>query len=237
VGSLQPQDAVPYVPRAVIQQHEHRGKTAVNTAIYPACVARRVPRGEWTKPAARKALNDEWNRLRSMPWPDGKGKGTWDETRVASAKTIRKASDASGKVAHFSRICQLLYEKGSELKETDAQRKMKGRAVLLGNQVFDAQFEWAEFQELSSAPPSMEAARATDALGLFHWYKQLQSGAIRAYTQAFLRGPTTGVVLPRERWPPHWEKLGYSDPVVSLILALYGHPDARGIGRSSVTRR
>ena len=122
VGSLEPQ-TVPYVPRAVIQKQGHREKVAVNTAIYPACVARKVPRSEWSKPAPLKALDDEWNRLRTMPWPDGKGKGTWDESKVASAKAIRKQCDASGKVAHVSRIFQLLYEPGSELTEGDPRRQ------------------------------------------------------------------------------------------------------------------
>ena len=104
---------------------------------------------------------------------------------------------------------------------------MKGRAVLLGNQIFDQAFDWAEFQELSSSPPSMEAARAADALGLFPRYVQKQSDAISAYTQAFLKGPETYVSLPRNRWPKHWENK-YKNPVVPLVLALYGHPDAGG---------
>ena len=47
---------------------------------------------------------------------------------------------------------------------------MKSRAVLLGNIVKDEAFDWAQFQELGSGPPSMEAARAVDAMGLFPWY-------------------------------------------------------------------
>ena len=69
--------------------------------------------------------------------------------------------------------------------------------------MFDQSFDWAEFQELGSAPPSMEAARAADALGLFPGYCQKQSDAISAYTQAFLKGKKTWVSLPPERWPEH----------------------------------
>ena len=114
----------------------------------------------------RDALDAEWERLRTMPWPDGKGKGTWNESRVEEAARVRKRANDKGKDVPFSRICELLYEKHSELMD-DELRKMKGRAVLLGNQVFDQSFDWAEFQELGSSPPSMEAARAADALGLF----------------------------------------------------------------------
>ena len=67
--------------------------------------------------------------------------------------------------------------------------------------IFDQSFDWAEFQELVSAPPSMEAARVGDALSLFPGYVQKQSDATRASTQAFLKGTETWVSLPRERWP------------------------------------
>ena len=33
--------------------------------------------------------------------------------------------------------------------------------------------------------------------------------------------------LPKDRWPPEWHGK-YVDPVVRLVLALYGHPDAGG---------
>ena len=104
-------------------------------------------------------------------------------------------------------------------------RKMKGRAVLLGNNVVDESFDWAQFQDLGSGPPSMEAARAADALGLFPGYCQRQSDAISAYTQAFLKGPATWVSLPERWWPKHWKG---KNSVVPLVLALYGHPDAGG---------
>ena len=153
----------------------------------------------------QKALDAEWDRLRTMPWPDGKGRGTWDESKVEEAKTVRDRAKKKGETVHFSRICQLLYEKHSELDINDELRKMKGRAVLLGNNVFGQAFDWAEFQELSSSPPSMEAARCADALGLFAGYCQTQSDAISAYTQAFLRGAKTYVALPKERWPESWK--------------------------------
>ena len=35
------------------------------------------------------------------------------------------------------------------------------------------------------------------------------------------------VRLPEERWPKGWRGK-YKDPVVNLVLALYGHPDSGG---------
>ena len=126
---------------------------------------------------------------------------------------------------HFTRICELLYEKNSELPENSEQRKMKGRCVVLGNNVFDQHFDWAQFNDLGSAPPLMEAARAVDALSLFPGYCGKDSDAVSAYTQAFLKGPKTFVALPRNRWPAHWVGK-YVNPVVLLVLAQYGHPDS-----------
>ena len=50
------------------------------------------------------------------------------------------------------------------------------------------------------------------------------SDAVRAYTQALLKGTETWIRLPREEWPKAWA--GMRDPVVPLRLALYGHPDS-----------
>eukprot|EP00969_Alexandrium_andersonii_P365855 15467158-Alexandrium_andersonii.AAC.1 len=54
------------------------------------------------------------------------------------------------------------------------------------------------------------------------------SDATQAYTQARLKGKVTWVRLPEHEWPPEWKKMGVQDPVVPLVLALYGHPDAGG---------
>ena len=71
-----------------------------------------------------------------------------------------------GKMAHFGSIAELCFEKGSELDEGDPNRKYKGRHVFLGDQVKDQNFDWAEFEQLGSSPPSFEAAKAVDALSL-----------------------------------------------------------------------
>ena len=89
---------------------------------------------------------------------------------------------------------------------------------MLGNNVFDQHFDWAQFNDLGSAPPLMEAARVVDALSLFPGYVAKDSDAVSAYTQAFLKGPKTYVSLPRNRWPAHWAGK-YTNPVVPLVLA------------------
>ena len=122
-SSMQEAECSPYIPKVSIAQNEHREKLpAVTTDIYPACVARQVPKSEWKGPTAVKALDAEWERLRTIPWPDRKGKGTWDETRVREASQVRAGANARNKTVHFSRIAELLYEKGSELNNDDPYR-------------------------------------------------------------------------------------------------------------------
>ena len=126
---------------------------------------------------------------------------------------------------HFGRICELLLVKNSELAENDPKRIYKGRDVFLGDNVRDQDFNFAVFEELTSSPAAVEAARALDALSVFSGYSQEQSDATSAYTQAFLEGPATWVALPKERWPRHWNGK-YENLVVPLVLNLYGHPNA-----------
>ena len=95
--------------------------------------------------------------------------------------------------------------------------------MFLGDQVKDQKFDYAQFQDLGSAPPTMEASRSLDAVSLQPGYIQEQSDAFSAYTQSFLvggrgQGTPTWVSLPRHRWPKEWEGK-YDNPVVPLILA------------------
>ena len=120
----------------------------------------------------------------------------------------------------------LRHEKNSELAADDPRRKFKGRVVFQGNQVRDQSRNTAMFQELSSCPAAMEAAKAADCYGLIPGHKTEQADAVVAYTQSKLGGVPTWVRLPRDQWPASWSSL--HDPVCPLTLALYGHPDAGG---------
>jgi hypothetical protein len=140
---------------------------------------------------------------------------------------VRAEARKKGDTVHFGRIVELCMEKGSELPEGDPQREFKGRSVFLGDNVKDEYFNWAEFADLGSSPPSMEAAKALDALGSLPGYVVKTGDARGAYTQSYLEGSTTWVALPENRRPKAW-LTKYTNPIVPLILSLYGHPDAGG---------
>ena len=73
----------------------------------------------------------------------------------------------------------------------------------------------------------MEAGKTLDAYGHMPGNACEQADGKQAYTQTKLKGVETWVRLPRERWPKGWHGK-YKDPVVKLVLALYGHPDSGG---------
>ncbi len=102
---------------------------------------------------------------------------------------------------------------------------MKGRSVLLGDNVKDQDFNWAEICELGSSPPSIEAAKAFDAMGSFPGCNVKTGDARGAYTQSLYRDADTWVTLSENRWQKHLHNKVRS-PAVKLMLALYGHADA-----------
>ena len=86
----------------------------------------------------------------------------------------------------------------------------------------------AVFEELSSSPASMEAGKICDLWGSVPGHKIEAGDGTQAYCQSKLRGAKkTWVRLPKHQWPKSWHGV-YTDPVVPLERALYGHPDSGG---------
>ena len=194
-----------------------------------ASVARLVSKEEIARnPKAKAALDKEWENL--------KNKGVWDEKRVRECRDIVNEARRSNKTVHLGRIFEACYEKGSELPETDPRRKFKGRTVFQGNNVRDENSDHALFNELGSSPASMEAAKLLDAFGSQPGFSKEQADAIQAYIQALFTGVPTWLSLPRNRWPKDWEKK-YWQPMVPMLLALYGHPDSGGIWEQHLNSR
>ena len=221
-------DAAPAMPIKQCVGEPHRVKTATLyweklgeiSELQYALVARVVNQAEIDRtPAAKQAMDKEWQKLVDKScWLHSKVR----EFRDVSAEAIRK-----GIKTHFGRIFEICSIKGDELPEGHPDRKWKGRSVCQGNRVSDEHNDHAIFSELGSSPASMEAAKVIDVFGSQPGYSKQQADAKQAYTQALFKGVETWVRLPRNRWPKEWQ--GFQDPVVPLLLALYGHPDSGGI--------
>ena len=73
-----------------------------------------------------------------------------------------------------------------------------------GNQVRDEYWDVALFQELGSAPATLEAGKACDAYGLLEDHEVQQADAEQAYIQSKLDSKVpTWVRMPPERRPKH----------------------------------
>ena len=197
----------------------HRDKLSDSPIPFNAAVARPFNKRELgSNPAAKQAAQLERDKLRKA--------GCWDESKMREWSEIADEARRLGKKVHVGRVFEIVVEKGSELKPGDPARKFKGRVVYQGNMVMDENWDAAIFSDLSSAPSSMEAAKAVDAYGLFPGKVVQQSDAAQAYTQSKLGGTETWIRLPRDQLPKKWQHM--KDPVCPLLLALYGHPDSGG---------
>ena len=209
------------MPTSKDKRFEHRFKIPDFEVPFNACVARPVGKKEIAQqPKAQAALDKEWDKLVKAK--------AWTEDKVREWKDVASEASRKGVKAHVGRVFELCVEKGSELRADDPARKYKGRSVFQGNDVKDENWDVAIFNELGSAPATMQAGKAVDAYGLLAGNSVQQCDAEQAYIQSELGGVPTWVRLPKERWPPAWIKQGLRDPVVPLRLALYGHPDSGG---------
>ena len=209
------------LPRMPLRSFSFPHRSGNNPMLtFSACVARSVTRKEARSNAkAMASLDKEWDKLRRQ--------GCWDESSVCEWSVIASQARASNKKVHVGRVFDICVEKNSELPETDPNRKFKGRVVFEGCNVRDEENNWAIFSEIASCPATMEASKAADAYGMFAGHDVQIADGESAYTQAKLGGDVTYVRLPPDRWPDSW-KGKFRDPVVRLVLALYGHPDAGG---------
>ena len=85
---------------------------------------------------AKAAMQDEWDRLRRVPRPDGK-LGVWDEDLVEEWSKVRRRAERAGQKANVGLVFGIVVEKNHELPPNDVKRKYKGRAVFQGNHVRD----------------------------------------------------------------------------------------------------
>jgi len=169
-----------------------------------------------------EAASSEWKRL----W----NKHVWDHKIVREWSDVFAEARRNNKTVHIGRVFGICVEKSSELPKGDPRRKFKYRVVFQGNNVVTQNWEAAMFQDLGSNPSSMQSGKAADCYGCFEGHCTEQADAEQAYVQAELKGTETWVALPPEAWPDSWysrdHQPRYHRPVVRLLRALYGHPDA-----------
>ena len=215
-------DNIPMMPCLHHVKDDHRprlGESFSGNVFHSALVSRPVGRKDMLNdPEALESMMKEW-------------KGQWS-AEVYDFKNVREYDDVvkeasrKGEEIHMARVHGICVEKHSELPKEDKRRKFKGRGVLLGNKVKNQNFEAALFQDLGNSPASFESSRWADMFGCLPGHNVQLADAIQAYIQASLTGVACWVELPDEAWPRWINRKSFSKPVVRLIKALYGHPDA-----------
>ena len=121
-------------------------------------VARSVGKSEIRQqPKTEAACAAEWARLQEG--------NTWAVGTVQEWRDVKRKANESGGTIHVGSLHELCTEKGSELPVGDPGRKYKGRVVFLGDCVKGQHGKVAIFEEMTSNPATMEAAKIIDFFG------------------------------------------------------------------------
>ena len=97
---------------------------------------------------ALAAKDKEWDKLwDQVVWGPSVVKG-WDQVAIEARRT--------GKYVHPGKLFGICLEKGSELEDGDPRKKYKYRVVFQGNRVVDQNMDEAQFQDMGSAPATIE---------------------------------------------------------------------------------
>lgn len=213
----------------------HRVQTTKGWLETSAMIARSANRTELKQNSvARDAMTNEHMELSE--------KRVWLKDKPREWADVAAEASITDSKVHVGTVFGICVEKRSELDISDPERQFKGRYVVQGNRVKDEYSETALFNKLGSSPASMEASKAVDAYGLLLGHLIQQADAQQAYTQAMLGDTIPGIKShtpcqvsvntwvrpPPECRTPAMAKM--KDPVVPLIRALYGYPDAGGGG-------
>ena len=105
-------------------------------------------------PAAKAAVDKEWEKLEKIP--------AWDKTKVRNKSEVIDEARKEGRKVHFASLMDICHLKNAEL-ETKHQ-KYKGRVVLRGDIVKDDSGSYAVFTEQGSSASQMTAAKVMEII-------------------------------------------------------------------------
>ena len=108
---------------------------------------------------ALKANDAEWSKL----WD----RTVWDATVVKSWHQVASEARRSGKYVRLGKLFGICVEKGAELDDDGPRKKYKHRLFCQGNRVVDQNMDEAQFQDMGSAPATIEASRMCIMKGFF----------------------------------------------------------------------
>ena len=112
---------------------------------------------------------------------------------------------------------------------------MKGRIVYRGDCAKDEDGGAAVYRELGANPTSVQGLIACMVYGALPGNSTTTANVRKAYVQAYLKSNfQTWIELPPE-FRSTWWREKFARPVVLLLRALYGHPEAGGLWEQHLT--
>ena len=120
-------------------------------------------------PAAKAAVDKEWEKLEKIP--------AWDLTKVRSKSEVIDEARTKGAKVHFASLMDICHLKNAELEAK--HQKYKGRVVLRGDIVKDDSGSYPVFTSASQ----MTAAKVMDIISRLPGCDGQAADAVSAYTQ------------------------------------------------------
>ena len=124
-------------------------------------------------PAAKAAVDKEWEKLEKIP--------VWDLTKVRIRSEVIDEARTKGAKVHFASLMDICHLKNDEV-ETKHQ-KYKGRVVFRGDIVKDDSGSFAVFTEQGSSASQVTAAIVMDIISRLPGCDGQAADAVSAYTQ------------------------------------------------------
>ena len=123
-------------------------------------------------PAAKAAVDKEWEKLKKI---------SWNLTKVKSKKEVIDEARTAGATVRFASLMDICHLKNAELEAK--HQKYKGRVVLRGDIVKDNSGSHAVFTEQGSPASQMTAAKIMDIISRLPGCDGQAADAVSAYTQ------------------------------------------------------
>ncbi|MFM7988849.1 MAG: hypothetical protein ACKPKO_57000, partial [Candidatus Fonsibacter sp.] len=149
-------------------------------------------------PAAKLAMQKEWDCLRSKQVWDEDHPREWDEVRSDARR------GGGGYTVHMGYVYGTCVEKNAELDPS--HRNFEGRVVFQGNRVYDQDHNYAIFQDLGSSPSTLQAAKVVDFYGCLPGHCVEVVDVEQGFMQADMQRDPTWICLPLEARPEWWNK-------------------------------
>ena len=162
-------------------------------------------------PAAKAAVDKEWEKLEKIP--------AWDLTKVRSKKEVIDEARTKGGKVHLASLMDICHLQNAELEAK--HQKYKGRVVLRGDIVKDDSGSYAVFTEQGSSASQMTAAKVMDIISRLPGCAGQAAHAVSVFTQVKMKNAPKLLKIPKSECPVIWIRLPrHNGPVWTTQLFL-----------------